>query len=78
MYTDRKKIQLIEDLLKVDNESTLKQVEAILNRSEKKSSRKTKKKSAHEFLGVWTKRETTLIEKAIAEGCEQIDEDGWK
>lgn len=39
---------------------------------------KQKEKSAHDFVGVWSKEDADLIEKAIQEGCEQIDEDGWK
>jgi hypothetical protein len=78
MYTDRRKIQLIEDLLKVDSDATLKQVETILSKSKKKPAAKKKKFSAHDFLGVWTKEEAAEIEKIFEEGCEQIDHDGWK
>lgn len=78
MFNDRRKIQLIEDLLKVVNDATLKQVETVLHKSRKKSTTKKKKLSAHDFLGVWTKEEAAEIKKIIHEGCEQIDEDGWK
>lgn len=39
---------------------------------------KQKEKSAHNFAGIWSKEDADLVEKAIQEGCEQIDEDGWK
>ena len=84
MFNNRRKIQLIEDLLKVDNDATLKQVETVLHKSKKPARRsgkpaaKKKKLSAHDFLGVWTKEEAAGIEKIIEEGCEQIDYDGWK
>ena len=78
MFNDRRKIQLIEDLLKVDNDATLKQVETVLNKSKKKPVARNKKFSAHDFLGTWTKEEAAEMKKIIAEGCEQIDHDGWK
>ena len=34
--------------------------------------------SAHEFVGLWSKEDAALIEKAIEEGCEQIHPDDWK
>jgi hypothetical protein len=73
MFNDRRKIQLIEELLKVDNDTTLKQVETVLHKSKKKPGSKKKKLSAHDFLGLWTKKETADIEKTIQEGCEQIE-----
>lgn len=44
----------------------------------KTSITKQKEKSAHDFVGLWSKEDADLIEKAIQDGCEQIDEDGWK
>lgn len=78
MFNDRRKIQLIEDLLKVDNDATLKQVETVLQKSRTKPATKKEKFSAHDFLGIWTKEEAAEMEKIIEEGCEQIDYDGWK
>lgn len=78
MFNDRRKIQLIEDLLKVDNDATLKQVETVLNKSKKKPVARKKKFSSHDFLGTRTKEEAAEMKKIIEEGCEQIDHDGWK
>lgn len=36
------------------------------------------KKSAHDFVGLLSKKDVQLMEKAIEEGCEQIHPDDWK
>lgn len=75
MYSDSKKIQLIEEVLRLDNNVVLKELESVL----KKSKRKVKKKArAHDLLGQWSKSDAALIEKAIADGCEQIRADEWR
>ena len=73
MFTEARKIQLIEDVLKVSNEATLNELETVL-----KKSGKNKKHSAHEFSGIWSKKDAALIEKAIKEDCEQIHANDWK
>ncbi len=76
MYTEARKIHLIEKVLKVTAEGTLVALEAVL----KKTSTKKEKRpiSAHDFLGVWSKKDVALITKAIEQSCEQIHEDDWK
>jgi ABC-type phosphate/phosphonate transport system ATPase subunit len=76
MYAEARKIHLIEAVLKISNEATLVELETVLKKS--KSEREKKVASAHEFLGVWSKKDTALIVKAIEETCEQIHEDDWK
>ena len=76
MFKETMKLHLIEEVLKTDNEATLTELEKILNRSV--GVRKVKPVSAHEFVGRWSSKDATLIEKAIKEGCEQINEDDWK
>jgi hypothetical protein len=76
MFTEARKIQLIEEVLKTSNETTLTMVEALLKKSAKGIG--TGKKSAHDFSGVWTKKDAALIEKAIEDSCEQINPDDWK
>jgi hypothetical protein len=44
----------------------------------KKSVSIDKKKSAHDFLGLISKTDVDLIDKAIEDDCENIDLDGWK
>ena len=75
MFTESRKIQLIEEVIKTSNESTLREIESVLKEAKTK---KAKKNSAHTFLGLWTKKDARLIEKAIEEGCEQINADDWK
>lgn len=75
MYSDSKKIQLIEEVLKLDNSSILKELELVLKKSRKSD---LIKKSAHDLLGLWSEKDTELIEKAIEQGCEQIHPNEWK
>ena len=76
MYSDSKKIQLIEEVLRLENTGVLKKVEAIIRKSKKKPVKKNS--PAREFLGKWTKKESEVIEKAIEQGCEQIHLDEWR
>ncbi len=76
MYSDSKKIQLIEEVLKLDNNTILKELELVLKKSRKPAL--TKKSSAHDLLGLWSVKDSELIEKAIEQGCEQIHPDEWK
>jgi hypothetical protein len=76
MYSDSKKIQLIEEVLRLDNSVVLKELESILKKSRKAVV--AKKGRAHDLLGQWSKSDGALIEKAIADGCEQIHADEWR
>lgn len=76
MFTDARKIQLMEELLKITDNDVLVELEAVLKK--KRKSGKPKINSAKAFSGIWTKKEATLIEKAIENGCEQINPDDWK
>ncbi|MBY0434563.1 MAG: hypothetical protein K2U26_10685, partial [Cyclobacteriaceae bacterium] len=73
---DSKKIQLIEEVLRLDDNIVLKELESILKKSKKAGS--SKKSRAHDFLGQWSRSDAVLIEKAIADGCEQIQADEWR
>jgi len=63
MFTKARKIQLLEEVLKVSNEATLIELETILNNSKKKKEKKTM--SAYNFSGLWSRKDAALIEKAI-------------
>ncbi len=76
MFIESRKIQLIEDVLKITNEATLLELEAVLKKSKKIKEKKPL--SAHDLVGVWGKKDVILIEKAIEESCEQIHPDDWK
>jgi len=75
MFTEARKINLIEAVIKVSNEAVLVELEKVIK---KNPAKQEKKKSAHDFSGVWSKKDAALIEKAIQESCEQIHEDDWK
>ncbi len=74
MYTDRRKIHIIESVLKTHDEKTLSALEQVIVKSEKN----VKRKSASEFVGIWNNEDAETIEKAIEENCEQIHLDDWK
>ena len=76
MYTEARKINLIEAVLHVSNEATLIELEAVIKKS--KSKKDKQPFSAHDFSGIWSKKDAALIEKAIEQACEQIHEDDWK
>lgn len=76
MYAEARKINLIEALLRVSNEAILAELETVIKKMPAKQEKK--KVSAHDFLGVWSKKDAALIEKAVQETCEQINEDDWK
>jgi hypothetical protein len=78
MYTEARKIHLIEEVLKVTNEATLKELEGVLKKSEKKTSSKIKKFRIYDFVGILTKKESNEMRKAIEETCETINPDDWK
>ena len=71
MYTDTRKIHIIEAILKTDDEATLSIIENAIKQPEKKG----RKKTAKDFAGIWSKEDAEAIEKAIEEGCEQINPD---
>ena len=75
MYAESRKIQLIEEVLKVTNEHLLCELETVL-----KKARKTnfKKLSMNDFVGVLSKKDATEMRKAIKETAETINPDDWK
>ncbi|MDR3693448.1 hypothetical protein [Mucilaginibacter sp.] len=75
MYTEAKKLHLIEELLKVDNDNLLDEVESVLNRSKSQLPRSN---SFQKFAGNLSLEEVNELERNINEGCEQINEDDWK
>ena len=75
MFSEARKLHLIEDVLQLKSETTLLALENMLSKAKQD---KEIKKSAHDFVGLWSKKDATLIEKAIVEGCEQIHASDWK
>lgn len=76
MYSEARKMHLIEDLIKVKNEAVLIEIESVLKRAAQE--KQVGRPSAHDFVGMWSKEDAEAIEKAIEEGCEQIHLDDWK
>ena len=75
MYSETRKIHLIEAVLKVKSNSILTEIETILNSYNNKSE---KKPSIYDFVGIISKNEAKEMKLAIAETCEMIDENDWK
>ena len=67
MKTEDGKINLLEKVLKVSNEATLIELESVFERSKMKG--KKQPLSAHDFLGVITKKDATLVSKVVDESC---------
>lgn len=76
MFTETRKINLIEAVLKESNETTLMELESVIKKSKSEPSKQ--RLSAHKFSRLLTKKDAALIEKAVEEGCEQIHNDDWK
>lgn len=76
MYSNSKKMQLIEEVLRENNSHVLKEIESVLKKSKKPKS--SKRHSIKDVVGLWSKNDAELIEKAIEAGCEQINPDDWK
>ncbi|HUB60381.1 MAG TPA: hypothetical protein VL978_06760 [Puia sp.] len=76
MYSEARKMHLIEDLLKVKNEAVLIEIESVLKKAAENHPKS--RSSAHDLVGLWSQEDAESIEKAIEEGCEQIHPDDWK
>ena len=77
MYTEARKIHLIEEVLKVTNEAVLVELETVIKKSKKKTE-KEKKPSIYDFVGILTRKEANEMRKAIEETSETINPDDWK
>ena len=75
MHTIERKIHLIEEVLKANDESILDALEIALGKSKK---RKDKKLNIYDFVGVISKEEAAQMKKAIKETAETINTDDWK
>ncbi len=75
MYQETRKMHLIEEVLKVNNEEILTELETVLVKSK---SEKKEKTSILDFVGVMSRKETAQMRKAIEETCETINVDDWK
>lgn len=75
MYGEAKKLHLIEEILKIENDAVLEEVESVIIKSKLHV---LKGKSFKDFAGLWTVSEADEMKRAIEESCEQINPDDWK
>jgi len=75
MYGEAKKLHLIEEILKIENDAVLAEVETVLAKSKVNAVRK---KSFKDFAGILSDEEVSQLEKTIEEGCETINPDDWR
>ena len=76
MYGETKKLHLIEEILKIENETILDEVETIITRGKLHDT--AGRRSFKDFAGMMSDEEAKELEKIIEEGCEQINPDDWK
>ena len=69
MVLEVRKLHLIEEVLKIDNEYTLSALEAVL--LESIVPQKNSKSPFTALSGIWSKEEADVIEKAVTENFEQ-------
>lgn len=72
---EAKKLQLIEEILKIEDPAVLAEVETVISKSKMHS---VGRKSLKDFVGIWTEEEGNEIKRIIEESCEQINPDDWK
>lgn len=75
MYGEAKKLHLIEEILKIENDAVLDEVENVISKNKLHSIRGMGFK---EFSGIWSVEEADEIKRIIDESCEQINPDDWK
>jgi hypothetical protein len=73
MYAETKKLHIIEEVLKVNNDAILIELENVLSRSTTVT-----KNRFTDMADLLSAEEVDEFERNINEGCEQINEDDWK
>jgi len=74
MFSEARKIHLIEEVIKIKSESVLLEMERVLNNYKALE----KKQSIYDFVGIISKKDAVDMNQAIADSCESIDENDWK
>ncbi|WP_315821288.1 hypothetical protein [Paraflavitalea speifideaquila] len=75
MYGEAKKLHLIEEILKIENDAVLDEVDNVISKSKLHS---VERKSFKEFSGIWSSEEADEMKRIIEESFEQINPDDWK
>ena len=76
MYGKAKKLHLIEEILKIENDQLLDEVETVITKG--KIVNIAGRRSFKDLAGKLTNEEVDNLEKIIESGCEQIHPDDWK
>jgi len=75
MLRESRKIHLIEEVLRLNDEDTLSELEGVLKRSGKA---KRSTRTVYDFLGVLSAKEVKQMKKAINETSEIVNKEDWK
>ena len=75
MYGEAKKLPLIEEILKIENEAVLDEVNNVISKSKLHV---VEPKSFKKFSGIWSQSEADEMKRIIEESFEQINPDDWK
>ena len=76
MYSEARKLNLIEEILKVKSESVWIALENVLKKDEVNLD--IEKPSIYDFVGILSEKDAKAMKDAIEEACETIDGNDWK
>lgn len=76
MYLETKKINVIAEVLKVEDESTLDKIESVLK--EKKTKKKLPQRNLKKFSGILSDEDAEMMTKVIKETSGTVHPDDWK
>ena len=76
MYLETKKINVIAEVLKVEDESTLDNIESVLK--EKKTKKKLPQRNLKTFSGIISDEDAEMMTKVIKETSGTVHPDDWK
>ena len=78
MYTEARKLHIIEAVLKTENDAVLEAIEAIVEKDNTKDINKKPKAKFSDLLGTLTTEEAESMKHTIEENFEKINPDDWK
>lgn len=78
MYSEAKKLHLIEEVLKINSEATLIALENFLQSNSSSKTQISESIRFNKFSGIWSEEEAEEVEKNIAKSCDTIDSNDWK
>jgi hypothetical protein len=76
MYTEARKLHIIEAVLRTENESVLRAIETIVDQDT--ASKERPKAKFSDLLGVLTCEEADSMKRTIEDNFEKINPDDWK